>query len=143
MADDSVTPAPSNGPTSWRDVYALVQDSERRLTQTLTDGFARQPGISSDHEARLRMAEASIATFHGLVQTGTKQQEDILRDWNGWRAGITKDVEAIQQSDIIAEARRGGILAVGNKAKAALLVAVGIVGPAITTFILRVILPPT
>lgn len=46
-------------PTSWRDVYALVQDSEKRLTATITDGFARQAQVSQDHEVRIRVLEAN------------------------------------------------------------------------------------
>ena len=46
-------------PTSWRDVYALVQDSERRLTATITAGFNRQAAVSQDHEVRIRVLEAS------------------------------------------------------------------------------------
>lgn len=141
MPDDSVSPSPS-GPTSWRDVYALVQDSERRLTATITDGFARQAGISADHETRLRLAEASITTFHGLVTTGAKQQEDLMRDWGQWRGSITSDVEAMKDNDLMKQARMGGIMAVGNKAKAAFLVAATILGPLVTTILLRVILPP-
>ena len=57
MSDEPM--APQNTPTSWRDVYQLVQDSEKRLTQTITDGFQRQSAISQDHEVRIRVLEAS------------------------------------------------------------------------------------
>lgn len=57
MSDEPM--ASTNTPTSWRDVYQLVQDSERRLTQTITDGFQRQSAISQDHEVRIRVLEAS------------------------------------------------------------------------------------
>ena len=50
---------PSNTPTSWRDVYQLVQDSEKRLTTTITDGFTRQQAVSQDHEVRIRVLEAN------------------------------------------------------------------------------------
>lgn len=133
---------PQGSPTSWRDVYQLVQDSERRLTATITDGFRRTAAKADDHEVRLRVAEASIAGFHTLVEQSTVQQKAVLDDWGAWRRNITTDVEAIQKSDLMAEARMGGILAVGTKAKAALLIGVSIVSPLITTFLLRAILPP-
>lgn len=58
MADDAPNQQ-SSAPTSWRDVYQLVQDSEKRLTATITDGFQRQSAVSQDHEVRLRVLEAS------------------------------------------------------------------------------------
>lgn len=137
------TPQPTGSPTSWRDVYSLVQDSERRLTQTITDGFTRQAAVSTDHEVRLRAAEASIGSFHSLVEQGTAQQKDIMADWTGWRKDISREVEDMQDSDLMKEARRGGIMAVGTKAKAALLVVVGIVGPVVTTLLLRIAFPPS
>jgi hypothetical protein len=58
MSEDQPNPQ-SSAPTSWRDVYQLVQDSEKRLTATITDGFQRQSAVSQDHEVRLRVLEAS------------------------------------------------------------------------------------
>lgn len=54
-----IPPSPPQTPTSWRDVYQLVQDAEQRLTLQLTAGFTRQSGVSADHEVRIRVLEAS------------------------------------------------------------------------------------
>lgn len=59
MAGDDEVTSTSSSPTSWRDVYALVQDSEKRLTAVMADGFNRQAIVSSDHEVRIRVLEGS------------------------------------------------------------------------------------
>jgi hypothetical protein len=138
---DSVSPQP-NGPTSWRDVYALVQDSERRLTQTIVDGFKRTNDVTADHEVRLRVIEQNTQHVATTLVEQNKQGEALVAEFFAWRKDITKDVEGIKDSELMKQARMGGIMAVGTKAKAALVIGVGIVGPLITTILLRVILPP-
>lgn len=58
---------PSSAPTSWRDVYALVQDAEKRLTVSITEGFARQTSVNADHEVRLRLLEANDLKQRGGI----------------------------------------------------------------------------
>lgn len=136
-------PSPTpGGPTSWRDVYSLVQDSERRLTQTIQDGFKRTGDVTADHEVRLRVIEASAQHVATTLVEQNKQGDAIVADFVQWRREITKDVESIKDSDLMKEARTGGILAVGTQAKAALLVVVGLVSPVITTLLLRAVFPP-
>jgi hypothetical protein len=54
-------------PTSWRDVYQLVQDSEKRMTAIINEGFARASGISADHEVRIRVLEKTDQNQAGGV----------------------------------------------------------------------------
>lgn len=122
------TPPPqSNGPTSWRDVYALVQDSERRLTQTITEGFQRTASVSADHEVRLRLVETATAGFQSLVVTATKQGEAQLSEWGNWRQNISNDVNAIKQGEIADAAHRSGSVAVLTGARAAILVGASVI----------------
>ena len=58
MTEGTQSPTPTT-PTTWRDVYRLVQDAEVRLTTQINDGFSRQSLVSADHEKRLRVVEAT------------------------------------------------------------------------------------
>ena len=62
MSDTPVQDPPaisSSVPTSWRDVYQLVQDAEKRLTVRIEDGFSSQGIVAADHEVRIRTLETS------------------------------------------------------------------------------------
>lgn len=122
MSEDQPQPPQSNSPTSWRDVYALVQDSERRLTQTITDGFARASSVSADHEVRLRVVEASTTSSALAMAGAMKQGESIVSEWGQWRQNITADVNAIKQGEVADAAKRSGSVAVLTGARAVLLV---------------------
>ncbi len=60
----SDTPAHTNSngdrPTSWRDVYSLVQDVEQRLTDRIDDAAMAARVSVSDHETRIRTLEAAV-----------------------------------------------------------------------------------
>ena len=68
MAPEETPPLQS--PTSWRDVYQLVADAEKRLTRQITDGFGAQQKVSADHEVRLRVLEATDQKQSGQVSGG-------------------------------------------------------------------------
>lgn len=46
-----------SGPSSWRDVYQLVQDVEGRLGGLISSAETRISTVTFDHETRLRALE--------------------------------------------------------------------------------------
>ncbi len=54
MSGDDAT---HSNPTSWRDVYQLVQDMEERLTKRMDSASADLRTITTDVEVRLRVLE--------------------------------------------------------------------------------------
>lgn len=69
------TPPANGGPTSWRDVYSLVQDVEKRLTDRIDDGISTVRFGQADHETRIRLMEATalpdtkIAVAQGVANS--------------------------------------------------------------------------
>lgn len=56
-------------PTSWRDVYTLVQDVEARLTNRM-DAIAKTASqVANDHEVRIRVLEKTDHTAEVRVKT--------------------------------------------------------------------------
>lgn len=53
---DSIQPSATN-PTSWRDVYTLVQDVETRLSKRMDDIADTAKNAVTDHEVRIRVLE--------------------------------------------------------------------------------------
>ena len=52
----------SPSPTSWRDVYTLIQDVEERLTKRMDAAATERRATSTDVEVRLRVLEAARLT---------------------------------------------------------------------------------
>lgn len=48
---------PQGSPTSWRDVYTLVQDVEERISKRMDDIAATAGTVANDHEVRIRVLE--------------------------------------------------------------------------------------
>ncbi len=46
-------------PSSWRDVYTLVQDVEGRLSKRMDDIAETAKTATTDHEVRIRVLEAT------------------------------------------------------------------------------------
>lgn len=66
MTDTSAT---QPQPTSWRDVYTLVQDVETRLTNRM-DAIAKTANqVANDHEVRIRVLEKTDYTAEVRVKT--------------------------------------------------------------------------
>lgn len=49
-------PSPAS-PSSWRDVYTLVQDVEQRLTKRMDEIAGTAGTVANDHEVRIRVLE--------------------------------------------------------------------------------------
>lgn len=60
---------PSASPSSWRDVYTLVQDVEVRLTKRMDEIADTAKTASTDHEVRIRVLEATDARASVRNQT--------------------------------------------------------------------------
>lgn len=50
---------PTNGASSWRDVYELVRDSREQILREMAAGFAAVTAVTDDHEERLRGLEGA------------------------------------------------------------------------------------
>lgn len=87
------TPAPG-GPTSWRDVYTLIQDVEGRLAKRMDEIAHTAHTTGSDHEIRLRVLEKSDSSRDGGDRrAGTVEQ--VARGWIGVILSIGAGATAI------------------------------------------------
>jgi len=58
MSDAEAEIMPHTGtPTSWRDVYTLIQDVEERLTKRMDAASVERRAVGTDVEVRLRVLE--------------------------------------------------------------------------------------
>lgn len=92
------------GPTSWRDVYNLVQDVEKRLTDRIDDANKVARDSAIDHEGRLRTME-SVGTPVSIVAAATA-------------TALTLRVDALERVNEMRIDRRAGavsVFSIGNK----------------------------
>lgn len=69
MTDVPTTPQNGGNPSSWRDVYTLVQDVESRLTKRMDEIASTASVAVQDHEVRIRVLERT--DFTSEVRTKT------------------------------------------------------------------------
>ena len=95
MGDGTEMTTPANGnPTSWRDVYSLVQDVEKRLTDRMGDIAEAAKAASSDHEIRLRVLEKADSTRSGGDRrAGTL--DTTARGWIGVALGLAAGIMSV------------------------------------------------
>lgn len=68
MSGDETVASPS--PTSWKDVYTLVQDVEKRLTTRMDDIASAAKQTTADHEVRIRVLEKTTNSTSGRDAAG-------------------------------------------------------------------------
>lgn len=118
------TPPSNDRPTSWRDVYTLVQDVEKRLADRLDDAVSSTRQVTTDHENRLRQVELASPVAQA---TATSVAANSIR------------ITALEAANVIKQARTGGqtsIITYGQKVVVATVLVVNL-AIAIVTFSAR------
>ena len=98
---DELPPAPTGAHLSWRDVYAAVAYSERRVLGAIERLRVDLSKASDDHEVRMRTLEGLVVTkaeFDALVLRVGKN-EDCLQGFRDRETGITSTLKG--QRDLI------------------------------------------
>lgn len=108
---------PSNGdrPTSWRDVYTLVQDVEKRLTDRIDEAVASTRQVTTDHENRIRTVET--------IGAPNAQAASALAAANALR------ITALEAANVVRQAQRQGqtqFITYGQKVIMAVIVLVNV-----------------
>jgi len=99
--------ASSASPTSWRDVYTLVQAVEERLTNRMDSAAIERRAIMTDHEGRLRAVEISGAAASTLALAVTVQDGRL---------------KAVENAILSLSSREGGMLSTLGAGKTAVVV---------------------
>jgi len=118
MEAEDEAPGPMTGhPTSWRDVYSLVQDVEERLTKRMDAASIERRVIMADHESRLRAIEiggASSATLAMAVAAGDarlKALENSILSISAREQGVVGTLGAGRTAIVVSAAAFGAVVA--------------------------------
>lgn len=128
-------------PSSWRDVYQLVQDVEVRLTGRINDVGQLASHVGQDHEVRLRSIEAkgsseaqealSVASIHEsrirTLETGVGPAAQVA---STTATANAVRIAALEAANIVQNAKaegRSGVFSFGQKVIVMVVVVVNVV----------------